>query len=116
MSLTAPEVSEQTVVLDERNETTMRAIVQRQYGRADVLHLQEIERPVPGPDEVLFRVRAGGPRSRPASPSRSGRRSTGAPSSTAGPRPSFATTGDLAQVSQRHPAVHIDRIVEPNDG
>lgn len=36
----------------------MRAIVQREYGGADTLRVGEIERPVPGPDEVLIRVRA----------------------------------------------------------
>jgi NADPH:quinone reductase-like Zn-dependent oxidoreductase len=36
----------------------MRAIVHRQYGTPDVLELGEIERPVPGDDEVLVRVHA----------------------------------------------------------
>jgi len=36
----------------------MRAIVHRQYGTPDVLALEEIERPVPGDDEVLVRVHA----------------------------------------------------------
>lgn len=36
----------------------MRAVLQPRYGDADVLVLGEIERPVPGPREVLIRVRA----------------------------------------------------------
>lgn len=36
----------------------MRAIVQDEYGEADVLRLQEIERPQIGDDEVLLRVHA----------------------------------------------------------
>lgn len=39
---------------------TMQAIVQRTYGSADVLHLEEIERPTIGNDEVLVRVHAAG--------------------------------------------------------
>ncbi len=39
---------------------TMRAIVQDRYGEADVLRLEEIERPGIGADEVLVRVRAAG--------------------------------------------------------
>ena len=38
----------------------MKAIVQRAYGNADVLLLEEIERPEIGVDEVLVRVRAAG--------------------------------------------------------
>jgi NADPH:quinone reductase-like Zn-dependent oxidoreductase len=38
----------------------VQAIVQDSYGPADVLSLQEIERPVPGDGEVLVRVRAAG--------------------------------------------------------
>ncbi|SDM94907.1 NADPH:quinone reductase [Lentzea albidocapillata subsp. violacea] len=36
----------------------MKAIVQDRYGSADVLELQEVERPVPAAGEVLVRVRA----------------------------------------------------------
>ena len=45
-----------------RNTTTtpMRAIVQDQYGTADVLRLQDIDRPEIGDNEVLVRVRAAG--------------------------------------------------------
>lgn len=39
---------------------TMRAITQDTYGSADVLQLTEVERPVPGADEVLVRVHAAG--------------------------------------------------------
>jgi NADPH:quinone reductase-like Zn-dependent oxidoreductase len=38
----------------------MRAIVQDGYGDTDVLRLEDIEPPVPGPGEVLVRVRAAG--------------------------------------------------------
>jgi NADPH:quinone reductase-like Zn-dependent oxidoreductase len=40
--------------------TTMRAIVQDQYGSADVLHLQEVDKPEVGDDDVLLRVHAAG--------------------------------------------------------
>jgi len=36
----------------------MRAIVIREYGGPDVLRLEEVDRPDPGPEEVLVRVRA----------------------------------------------------------
>ncbi len=36
----------------------MRAIVQDRYGPPEVLHIEEVERPVPKDDEVLVRVRA----------------------------------------------------------
>jgi NADPH:quinone reductase-like Zn-dependent oxidoreductase len=39
---------------------TMQAIVQPRYGSADVLRLEEIERPAIGDDEVLVRVHAAG--------------------------------------------------------
>jgi NADPH:quinone reductase-like Zn-dependent oxidoreductase len=38
----------------------MQAIVHRQYGTPDVLALEEIERPVPGDEDVLVRVHAAG--------------------------------------------------------
>ena len=38
----------------------MRAIVHRHYGTPDVLAFEEVERPVPGEDEVLVRVHAAG--------------------------------------------------------
>ena len=39
---------------------TMRAIVHPQYGAPDVLQLAEVERPIPGDDDVLVRVHAAG--------------------------------------------------------
>ena len=36
----------------------MRAIVHTRYGSPDVLHLEEVERPVPADDEVLVRIHA----------------------------------------------------------
>ncbi len=38
----------------------MQAIIQDTYGEADVLHLAEIPRPVPGDKEVLIKVHAAG--------------------------------------------------------
>jgi NADPH:quinone reductase-like Zn-dependent oxidoreductase len=38
----------------------MKAIVQDVYGSAEVLELRDVEKPVPGEDEVLIRVRAAG--------------------------------------------------------
>ncbi|WP_165162736.1 alcohol dehydrogenase catalytic domain-containing protein, partial [Candidatus Protofrankia datiscae] len=38
----------------------MRAISQRVYGGPEVLEIVEYDRPVPGPGEVLVRVRAAG--------------------------------------------------------
>ncbi|MBG6055886.1 NADPH:quinone reductase-like Zn-dependent oxidoreductase [Salinibacterium sp. CAN_S4] len=42
------------------NEPRMNAIVQDEYGPVKVLSLRNIERPTPGPDEVLVRVHAAG--------------------------------------------------------
>jgi NADPH:quinone reductase-like Zn-dependent oxidoreductase len=36
----------------------VKAIVQDRYGPPELLHLQDVEQPVPGPDEVLVRVHA----------------------------------------------------------
>lgn len=36
----------------------MRAVVYERYGAPDVLHIADVERPAPGPNEVLVRVRA----------------------------------------------------------
>src|ERR1700694_2813214 len=36
----------------------MKAIVYRTYGSPDVLHLEDVEKPAPGDDEVLVRIRA----------------------------------------------------------
>jgi NADPH:quinone reductase-like Zn-dependent oxidoreductase len=36
----------------------MKAIVQDGYGSADVLHIRDIETPIPPDDRVLVRVRA----------------------------------------------------------
>lgn len=38
----------------------MKAIVYKKYGSPDVLHLEEVEKPVPGNDEVLLKVHAAG--------------------------------------------------------
>jgi NADPH:quinone reductase-like Zn-dependent oxidoreductase len=40
--------------------TTMRAVVQNEYGEADVLRLEDVARPQSGPGEVLVRVHAAG--------------------------------------------------------
>ena len=36
----------------------MKAIVYRNYGSPDVLHCEDVEKPAPGDDEVLIRIRA----------------------------------------------------------
>ena len=41
---------------ETRGRSTMRAVVTDRYGPPDVLHLEEVERPVPTDDEVLVRV------------------------------------------------------------
>jgi NADPH:quinone reductase-like Zn-dependent oxidoreductase len=41
-------------------EMTMKAIVQDEFGSADVLKMEDIDRPAPGDDEVLIRVEAAG--------------------------------------------------------
>jgi NADPH:quinone reductase-like Zn-dependent oxidoreductase len=41
-----------------REDEAMRAVVYDRYGPPEVLHLEEVERPVPDRDEVLVRVRA----------------------------------------------------------
>ena len=38
----------------------MKAIVQDRYGEADVLRFEEVEKPVPGDDQVLIQVKAVG--------------------------------------------------------
>ena len=38
----------------------MRAIVCTEYGTPDTLELQEIQDPVPGPEQVLVRIHAAG--------------------------------------------------------
>src|SRR5437870_5498311 len=41
-----------------RTKRLMKAIVYHEYGSADVLKCEEVEKPVPKDDEVLIRVRA----------------------------------------------------------
>jgi NADPH:quinone reductase-like Zn-dependent oxidoreductase len=55
-------ISQQTTPgrLAGRAATTMKAIVQDQYGSADVLQLQEVNKPAIGDDDVLVRVHAAG--------------------------------------------------------
>jgi NADPH:quinone reductase-like Zn-dependent oxidoreductase len=43
-----------------RQVQTMKAIIQDQYGSADVLQLRDIDKPEVGPDDVLVRVHAAG--------------------------------------------------------
>ena len=55
--MTAPTPSDALAVMAPDQ---MRAIVQRAYGSADVLHIEEIDQPTPAPDEVLVQVVAAG--------------------------------------------------------
>jgi NADPH:quinone reductase-like Zn-dependent oxidoreductase len=50
----------QAAAMDEVNHEAVRAVVQTGYGGAEVLQLAAIERPRPGPREVLVQVRAAG--------------------------------------------------------
>jgi NADPH:quinone reductase-like Zn-dependent oxidoreductase len=52
--------TEQPAAMGSPAGQRMRAIVQKEYGTADVLRLAEIERPSIGADEVLVKVRAAG--------------------------------------------------------
>jgi len=52
--------SQPTAIAVTPREPTMKAIVQTEYGSADVLRVEEIAQPVPEPDEVLVRVHAAG--------------------------------------------------------
>jgi NADPH:quinone reductase-like Zn-dependent oxidoreductase len=54
------ETADNDVESSSSKETTMRAIVYRTYGSADVLHVEEIDRPEAGENDVLVRVRAAG--------------------------------------------------------
>jgi NADPH:quinone reductase-like Zn-dependent oxidoreductase len=52
--------SQQTTSPSSDGREQMRAIVHRRYGGPEVLHLDHIDRPVPGAGEVLVAVRAAG--------------------------------------------------------
>ena len=56
-----PAVAEQTSSSStDAAPSLMKAITHRRYGAPDVLTLEQLPRPVPGPDEVLVRVMAAG--------------------------------------------------------
>jgi NADPH:quinone reductase-like Zn-dependent oxidoreductase len=54
-AIAAPAVAQST---GSSTAPRMKAIVYREYGSPDVLRLEEVEKPVPGDDQVLIRVRA----------------------------------------------------------
>ncbi len=60
MEVGATETIEQTTAAGPVADQRMRAIVQKEYGTADVLRVGEIERPTIGADEVLVKVHAAG--------------------------------------------------------
>lgn len=55
----APEQTSRAIPTDT-TPTLMKAITHRRYGTPDVLEVEEVARPVPGPDDVLVRVMAAG--------------------------------------------------------
>mgnify|MGYP000023549468 FL=1 len=59
---TAPEASAspRTAPRPARMPGTMTAVVQHRYGGSEVLGIEQVDRPTPGPGEVLVRVRAAG--------------------------------------------------------
>ena len=57
-TMTSTTTNQSAVHTERAQTTTMKAIVQYAYGSADVLHVEEIMRPVITDDEVLIRVRA----------------------------------------------------------
>jgi NADPH:quinone reductase-like Zn-dependent oxidoreductase len=60
MALPAKATADQSTATGSVPGQRMRAIVQKEYGTADVLRVAEIDRPVIGANEVLVRVRAAG--------------------------------------------------------
>ena len=60
MAVPATATTEQPTATGSVAGQRMRAIVQKEYGTADVLHVAEIERPTIGADEVLVHVQAAG--------------------------------------------------------
>ena len=58
--LNVPIVSVRRASVDAERVTTMRAIVQEEYGAARTLHLREIDKPAIGDHNVLIRVHAAG--------------------------------------------------------
>ena len=60
MEVGATRTIEQTTAAGPVADQRMRAIVQKEYGTADVLRVGEIERPTIGADEVLVKVHAAG--------------------------------------------------------
>ena len=60
MAVPATATTEQPTATGSATGQRMRAIIQTEYGTADVLRVAEIARPVIGADEVLVKVRAAG--------------------------------------------------------
>ena len=48
------------IVSPAQSGSAMRAVIQHEYGSADVLHIDQIDRPRVGEDEVLLQVHAAG--------------------------------------------------------
>ena len=58
MTTTTPTPTRSTEL--NTHATTMQAITQDRYGSADVLHLEEVQKPEVGDDDVLLRVHSAG--------------------------------------------------------